>query len=1087
MMMSQTKRSRCGRRAGALRAAVALLLALLMVLPAGTAVFAADIPQITETKDGYSGNIGWEGGLRKKSSGEILFSPYITEIKALTDSGRSPDEFTAEMTFSLLSGDKGEVVYTFPAVHQTLTKSRGNYFDIFLQGPSDDVGFCPTAGKYYNIAVVIYEDYTGAKTAICQGTYKSLLGAEAISSSPYYNPTSVPKDPSEYDLTFTYTPSNDLAGSAAGEIAVTGSSEGVFGVYWLNDAGAPLSATIGELTLPYSPLVTFSFDDSGDQTFTHTLQSFTAIPAGAAKIALCENSSKGEKVIESVDIPAEKKPAASDPAYSFGVLSDIHYNYFHSGGESMDDADNAFDTALRFFEDAGASLVTTSGDYSKYAEEDSYKKFAAAAAKVDIPVLSCSGNHEMYATKEAMFGKNGLFRRYMNKGVYDETPMAGVKTVADNGIDFTYEIPGQEDSVFIFFNLCYWNWMGSGYRQPKMVDTEQITWLSQQLEQYKDRKVYFYFHVYLNDDDDETYDGEGDLTNNAFYSYDQGYSAVTSPDGAALRALLSQYRNVVFFNGHSHYSYDMQQFNENLNIFDYEGTTATMVHVPSVTAPRTVTADSPTYSALNGKASQGALMQVYDGYDLMNAIDFTNNQILSYATYIIYDKGDAANEDLIVEGKTADGKVTWTYDAQTLSLRFTGDGEITSADAAALEPYKTIVRRVYIGKGITLVGQNVFSGFTALQRAELKEGVTSIGESAFKGDSALSEVILPSSLAAVKTDAFASCDAIASFVFEGTAADLAKVEIESGNDALTGAPKSFLSFTISFTVGEETTTQTLRRGKLPVYEGETPVKLASDPEKIYPFTGWSDDKNVLHRVGQELPRATADAVYTARFASDPVDRYVRGEDGVSYELDRATGVLSITGEGSTKDYTVDLVAPWAAYASEIFEVRVMPGITRIGNRAFSKLSSMRTARVAEGVKVLGQDAFSYATVLSTVYLPVSLNTVGQGAFYQSNALETIYYRGSEKDWQGLVKGITSQYNETITDFSGDIIYGIYDLGGALAGDFDNDGALQVTDVSALLTFLAQPDGVTPYTAPDLTGDGAISAKDVSRLLRMLEG
>lgn len=126
--------------------------------------------------------------------------------------------------------------------------------------------------------------------------------------------------------------------------------------------------------------------------------------------------------------------------------------------------------------------------------------------------------------------------------------------------------------------------------------------------------------------------GEGNIVNDYGVSYPLPFFK-GNEDEEHFRDLLTEYKNVTFFNGHSHLSYDMQVYNPRLNITDYDKTTATMVHVSSVSAPRTASIKSPTLKSNPGSMSEGLYITVYPEYIIVTACDFIGGQFLAYATY----------------------------------------------------------------------------------------------------------------------------------------------------------------------------------------------------------------------------------------------------------------------------------------------------------------------------------------------------------------------------------------------------------------------------------------------------------------------
>jgi hypothetical protein len=101
---------------------------------------------------------------------------------------------------------------------------------------------------------------------------------------------------------------------------------------------------------------------------------------------------------------------------------------------------------------------------------------------------------------------------------------------------------------------------------------------------------------------------------------------------------LSTYQNVVYFSGHSHQSFDLQfmepkegdKSNLYTNIDNNDGSFATMVHIPSVAAPRTGVKLSDDVTR-----SEGYIVHVYADYVVFEGYDFVNEQTFAYATYII--------------------------------------------------------------------------------------------------------------------------------------------------------------------------------------------------------------------------------------------------------------------------------------------------------------------------------------------------------------------------------------------------------------------------------------------------------------------
>ena len=430
---------------------------------------------------------------------------------------------------------------------------------------------------------------------------------------PVVPPENVQPDSVQTDVSF----SDNTAGSAAGVVTLTAQTDGAYTLYWGDAQGEKLTSHTDDRDVPYTEFATVTVKNGKGETQLHE---FLAIPAGAQSILVYG----GDTLAGSADLPKDKLP---DDAYtySFGALSDVHFNRYNKSGTG-DDACITFPAALDFFEDYGVSLVAMAGDLSKNGEEDSYAKFNRIASQYDFPVFSCKGNHDCrwkYTLKN--------WQKYINPGVYGEEKRDGVLAVADNGLDFVFRGEETHGDVFIFFSQ-----IDNQYLLPtsRIVTDEQLDWLQTQLETYKNERVYLFFHTFLTAPSGNPLMGEGNLLTRSFSFYPL-FFAPRSKDEQRFRSLLETYKNVTFFNGHSHWAHYLQSVNENLNITDYNGTSATMVHISSVTAPRISSNTTLLWTSAAMERSEGYLVTVYPDHYVLTACDFLQNEMLAYATYIV--------------------------------------------------------------------------------------------------------------------------------------------------------------------------------------------------------------------------------------------------------------------------------------------------------------------------------------------------------------------------------------------------------------------------------------------------------------------
>lgn len=428
-------------------------------------------------------------------------------------------------------------------------------------------------------------------------------------------PPSPPPENIFADAEITF--SNSDAGSAAGTVKVVADYDDTYSLYWGDSSAQKLTARSATgKTVPYTEFANVTVDNGEG---TYTLNPFLAIPQGAETVLLYH----GDKLLDTDKLPDGKVAHYGEATYSFGSLSDVHFNRYSTSGS--DDTEISYPRALNFLNDMGVSIVGVAGDLSAKGEAAAYESFNRINSGFKFPVFSCKGNHDCMS----QFNYDS-WKANINPGVFDEGGRSGVLATADNGYDFVYSGSETHGDIFIFLSQI------TDKYAPfiQLLTDSQLDWLASQLETYKDKRVYLYFHTFLNAPNGNPFLGEGNIVNDYGFFYTLPYFK-GNKDEKRFRELLTQYKNVIYFNGHSHWAYSMEKYNPILNITDYDGTTATMVHVSSVGAPRTTSPTQPFQTSNPLKMSEGLFNQVYDNFIITNPCDFVNGEILAYAMYKI--------------------------------------------------------------------------------------------------------------------------------------------------------------------------------------------------------------------------------------------------------------------------------------------------------------------------------------------------------------------------------------------------------------------------------------------------------------------
>ena len=153
------------------------------------------------------------------------------------------------------------------------------------------------------------------------------------------------------------------------------------------------------------------------------------------------------------------------------------------------------------------------------------------------------------------------------------------------------------------------------------ITDEQITWLKEKLNTYRNQRVFLLFHVFM--------DPTGNV--NSLYPY----TKMSGQQATKLSDMLTHFKNVIFMSGHSHLDYRLQKYGANANI-SLNNDTCHRIHTPSGSRPRgndTGTSSGDTYNDLEG--CEGAIVEVYQNGLIIQGRDFEIDKDLPIARYYL--------------------------------------------------------------------------------------------------------------------------------------------------------------------------------------------------------------------------------------------------------------------------------------------------------------------------------------------------------------------------------------------------------------------------------------------------------------------
>jgi hypothetical protein len=206
----------------------------------------------------------------------------------------------------------------------------------------------------------------------------------------------------------------------------------------------------------------------------------------------------------------------------------------------------------------------------------------------DTPVYAIPGNHEAW-----LYVSNGYLENYTGKPMY-----------------YSFEHQGD---LFVMMGTA------SG-DETKLFATGQLDWFESLLNANASRKRIFVFQHIL------AAETSGDVLN--VYPY---LKVNTSADSVRFKSILGAHPNVIWFHGHSHMKFYLQQYGDTANYDTALGCHS--VHIPSIAVPRdaTVTGSMNTIYA----DSEGYVVDVYEDGIHLRGRDFVRNEFLPIASYWI--------------------------------------------------------------------------------------------------------------------------------------------------------------------------------------------------------------------------------------------------------------------------------------------------------------------------------------------------------------------------------------------------------------------------------------------------------------------
>jgi predicted phosphodiesterase len=270
-------------------------------------------------------------------------------------------------------------------------------------------------------------------------------------------------------------------------------------------------------------------------------------------------------------------PSKNRKLYSFGAVSDVHIVY--------ETAPEDFQAALTYLnEREDVEFICICGDLTDNGTAEQLAQYKAIVDEysANTPIYAIAGNHEKYSTQPT------LLQQYTGRPLY-----------------YSFE---HGNDVYLMLG-CY-AWADDGVFTP-----DYLQWVYETLEVNRNKRCFVFQHVFPWND-----------SGNACELYPHDMFAGTK--GSVFQSLLRHYKNTVFFHGHSHLKFYLQQLDETANYSEVQGYRS--VHIPSLSVPR----DRGDGTFISATAdSEGYVVDVYENGIHLRGRDFVKGEFLPIASY----------------------------------------------------------------------------------------------------------------------------------------------------------------------------------------------------------------------------------------------------------------------------------------------------------------------------------------------------------------------------------------------------------------------------------------------------------------------
>lgn len=353
-------------------------------------------------------------------------------------------------------------------------------------------------------------------------------------------------------------------------------------------------------------------------------------------------------------------------------------------------------------------------------------------------------------------------------------------------------------------------------------------------------------------------------------------------------------------------------------------------------------------------------------------------------------------------------KITWSFNPDTGVLTLTGTGAIPdySSYNTPWNSFKTHIKEIVIGSGITDIGTYAFYGCSAAEKITIPEGVQYLRDYSFSYCRKVNEITLPSTLRAIYFNAFEWCEALESitipdgidiihnYVFRGCSSLKTVVLPESVVQLAQG---SFAHCIKLESINIPSNVKIIGQQAFFCCESLKTLHFPASVTTLYTNTLQNCDGMLKYTVDPGNPTLSVDE-YGVLFYNDTIiASYPSGSAYTEYEVpSRVTAISSYAFENAKNLEAVTLPEGLLTMKLNAFrgctalkKVTVPGTVTTIENHIFDGCTSLEEVIIGEGITTLANYMFQDCTALKSVTLPETLLSIGSYAFLTCSSLRNV--------------------------------------------------------------------------------------------------